>query len=176
MMSITHPLADDYLRRLEHASRTLPSHERRELVAEIRDHLETGLRPNSTEAEVRNFLDELGTPADIVAAARPSRTPTRRGAREVLAILFLLVGFFVLPIVGWVVGAALLLSSSLWTARQKLLGLLVWPGGLGFFALAELLGLFGHVDGVGIWIPLVVPPLVVAAYLYRAAGRNADAT
>ena len=34
------------------------------------------------------------------------------------------------PILGWLAGVGLVLWSPLWTARQKLLGILVWPGGL----------------------------------------------
>jgi hypothetical protein len=73
-------------------------------------------------------LDALGPPADIVAAARPDHVPARRGAREVLALLFVVTGLP--PVLGWLVGVGLLLSSPLWSVRQKLLGVLVWPGGV----------------------------------------------
>ena len=87
-----------------------------------------GSGPTPREADVRNLLDDLGPPADIVAAARPDRAPTRRGAREVFGLILLATGFP--PILGWLAGVGLVLWSPLWTARQKLLGILVWPGGL----------------------------------------------
>ena len=127
-MTITHPLAEDYIRQLEHAARVLPRGDRDELVDQIRSHIAAGMGPDATEADVRNVLDELGPPEAIVAAAHPGRPPERRGAREALALAFLVVGFP--PVLGWVVGLVLLLVSPLWNARQKLLGALVWPGGL----------------------------------------------
>jgi hypothetical protein len=183
MMKTTHPLVDDYLRRLERAARVLPGCQRDELLAEIRNHLDAGLRPDASEAEVRNFLEDLGTPADIIDAAQPDRAPTRRGAREVFAVLLLLVGLP--PILGWLVGVALLLWSPLWSARQKLLGILVWPGGLILWiavAPAVALSRSGpHTSGPPAWavvallVVLVVSPILVASYLYRAAGRRAEA-
>lgn len=130
-MTVTHPLADDHVRRLDRAARVLPRHQREELLGEIRSHLDAGPQPGATGAEVRNLLDELGSPAEIVAAARPEHVPVQRGAREVLAIAFLLIGGLVLPVIGWFIGFALLLASPLWYGRQKLLGSLVWPGGFG---------------------------------------------
>ncbi len=92
-MTTTHPLAEDYLRRLNHIARVLPRHERDELVAEIRNHLDSGLPPDATDADVRNLLDQLGPPNDIVAAARPEHPPMRRGPREVFALILLVTGF-----------------------------------------------------------------------------------
>ena len=93
-------------------------------------------------------------------------------------MLLLLTGFP--PFFGWLVGAALLLWSPLWNARQKLLGLLVWPGGFSgllFFALAMATddpssGSGGAtVLGVAAEVLVVVAPIAVAVHLYRSAGR-----
>ena len=67
----TNPLVDDYLRRLDAAAWTLPAGEREELVSEIRDHLQEALRdaPAGDQAAVRNALERLGPPEEIVAAA-----------------------------------------------------------------------------------------------------------
>jgi hypothetical protein len=67
----TDPLVDDYLRRLDAAASTLPPDERDELVSEIRDHLQEALRqtPPGDQAAVRNALERLGSPDEIVAAA-----------------------------------------------------------------------------------------------------------
>jgi hypothetical protein len=199
MMTTTHPLAEDYLRRLERTARVLPRHERDELITEIRNHLDSGLRPDATEADVRNLLDELGPPEDIVAAARPTRLPTRRGLREVFALVLLVTGLP--PVLGWLAGVGLLLWSPLWSTRQKLLGILVWPGGYVLLAgLGGALSLIGTnrscpvqagepfdtaagctSSGPSPWwiiasiIIAAVAPLVVAGYLYRAAGRRTEA-
>jgi Domain of unknown function (DUF4190) len=73
----TDPLADDYLRRLDAAASALPAHRRDELITEIREHLQEALRqaPASDEAAVRNVLERLGPPEEIVAAATDSAPP-----------------------------------------------------------------------------------------------------
>jgi hypothetical protein len=196
MMTTTHSLVEQYLRQLDNAARSLPRQQRQELVGEIRDHLATGLSPDSTEAEVRNVLDGLGAPSEIVAAAQPDRRVIKRGAREAFAVTLLLLGFP--PILGWIIGFALLLWSPLWSGRQKLLGALVWPGGL--MVVLPMVTLMSSAScpapvggtppptvptlgeactqaGTSPWAYIamavvVVAPLLVAAYLYRAAGRN----
>ena len=194
MNTVTHSLVDEYLRRLAHEARVLPRRDQRELVAEIRAHVDAALRTDASEADVRNVLDELGTPTEIVAAAQPSPSGPTRGAREVFAVILLLFGGLVLPLVGWLVGVGLLLSSPLWSGRQKLLGILVWPGGLSLVLLVLLVRVGGtqscvRVDsramtctsspsalaGAGIAALVVVPPILVALYLYRAAGRHLPA-
>jgi hypothetical protein len=47
-----------------------------------------------------------------------------------VTVFLLLVGGVILPVAGWLIGAAMLLGSRRWTLRDKLAGLLVWPGGL----------------------------------------------
>jgi hypothetical protein len=192
MMTTTHPLADEYLKRLDRAARALPRHEREELVTDVRTHLEAGLSPAATEAEVRNLLDELGPPEEIVAAASPERSSVKRGAREVFALLLLVTGFP--PVIGWLVGVGLLLWSPLWSARQKLLAILVWPGG---YIVALGLGLVVSPaacpsGGRPVGTPadcvsagpslltfvvaaiVVLAPLVLAVYLHRAAGGRTE--
>lgn len=205
MMATTHPLVAQYLRRLDDAARRLPRHQRDELTAEIRAHLDAGLAPDAGEAEIRNFLDGLGSPTEIVAAARPEGPVERRGPREIAAVLFLVTGFP--PFLGWFVGLGLLLWSPLWTARQKLLGALVWPGGLSLTLLPlSLLAFAAPVTRCTVGVPVetgtptvttlgpltetctgpggaafLVPvagiilfaaPILMAVYLWRAAGRN----
>jgi hypothetical protein len=65
------PLVDDYLRRLSAAASTLPAHRREELMSEIHDHLQEGLSriPAGDEPAVRNLLERLGPPEEIVSAA-----------------------------------------------------------------------------------------------------------
>jgi hypothetical protein len=193
-----HPLVAGYLRSLDGAAKVLPRRERDELVSEIRGHLDEALSPEASEADVRNVLDSLGPPWDIVAAAGGQQVTVRRGAREVFALLLLVTGLP--PIIGWVVGLGLLIWSPLWTARQKWLGALVWPGGwLGAFIAVSLPAgggssinctgaAYGSAanaaaacvtthTGPPAWVPALILgvvlalPILVASYLWRAAGR-----
>lgn len=156
-------LVEDYLARLQRAAVALPPDRREELVEGITEHLQAARAAGAAadEAAVRTLLDRLGEPEEIVAAAQedagprpvgygPPPTvgygpPTAAGVfsppgtgLELAAVLMLTIGSF-LPIVGWLIGVALLCSSKRWTLRDKLLGALVVPGGPG---IVLLLGLF----------------------------------
>jgi hypothetical protein len=81
--------------------------------------------PVESEAEIRNLLERLGDPADIAAESRERFGVRRRqaGIVEILALIGLLVGGVVLPIIGWFVGLIFLWVSAAWTTREKLLAL-----------------------------------------------------
>jgi hypothetical protein len=57
------------------------------------------------------------------------------GVQEIIAVILLLIGGFLAGI-GWVVGVVLLWSSPRWRTSDKVLGTLIWPGGLALPALA----------------------------------------
>jgi hypothetical protein len=119
-----------YLKRLRVASRELPRPERRELRAQIEEHLRVAIAPDAGEAEVLTVLERLGAPEEIVAEQYgTAAAPRGIGAQAVTAIVLLLVGGFMAG-VGWIVGVVLLWSSHAWTTREKLIGTLVVPGGL----------------------------------------------
>ncbi len=125
-----HPLAAEYLARLEAAARHLPPRERHELVEAIEEHLAVAHGSDAvSETEILNVLEGLGDPEEIVAEAAPPRRAEPR-LHEIAAVGFLMGGAFVIPGAGWLIGVALLWSSSAWTQRQKWLGTLVVPGGL----------------------------------------------
>jgi hypothetical protein len=67
----TDRLVEDYLTRLDSAASVLPTARRAELISEIRDHLQEGSREiePGDEAAVRNLLERLGSPEEIVSAA-----------------------------------------------------------------------------------------------------------
>jgi uncharacterized membrane protein len=71
MNADTDALVEDYLRRLDAAASTLPPDRRAELVSEIREHLQEALRHTGAtdEVSVRNLLERLGPPEEIVAEA-----------------------------------------------------------------------------------------------------------
>lgn len=126
--SSLHPLARDYLKRLNKAAANLPRARCKELLGEIEAHLSEALPAGASEAEALNVLERLGEPAEIVAEAESS-LGKRAGMNEWLAIPLLLFGGFALMI-GWCVGFALLWSSKIWTKRDKLIGTFAIPGGL----------------------------------------------
>lgn len=136
-----HPLAADYLSRLERAAKRLPRGERRELIEEITAHLSEATDPDMSDADALTVLDRLGDPEDIVEAQRPEQPARREGLRlhEWATIFLLLFGGF-LFYVGWLAGLILLWSSRAWNTRDKLIGTFVVPGGL---ATALTLGLLG---------------------------------
>ncbi len=194
-MTVTDRLIQDYLDHLERAAHTLPAAHRAEILAEIKEHISITLSQSEdqSEATVRSVLTRLGTPEDIVREAESGlpaapAPPARRrvAAFEIVTVVLLLVGGIVIPLLGWVIGAVLLWASARWTVRDKVIGTLVVPGGLG---LAVWLTLFasstsvctadGNCDtsgppvGVGIALVLIgtIGPLASAAYLLRRAGR-----
>lgn len=120
----TDRLVDDYLRRLEAAAAHLQRARRTELVAEIREHIETALRQEEevNEIAVRNVLERLGPPDEIVEAVEPPPTPAemprRARALEITALIALLV-----PVIGWLVGTVLVAISRAWTGREKMVGI-----------------------------------------------------
>jgi uncharacterized membrane protein len=133
-------LVNDYLDRLEQELADFPAARRRELVQEISEHIaeaRAGLESES-EAEIRTMLDRIGDPVDIAAEARGPVEPApaatvveRRGnGLEIAALVLILIGGIVLPVIGWLVGVVLLWMSTAWSTQQKLLGTLVVPGGL----------------------------------------------
>jgi hypothetical protein len=126
-----HPLATEYVKRLQRAARRLPPDRRAELIAEIESHLAEALHPRATEPEARNVLERLGTPEAIVAAEQPASAEPAggRGTKEMAAVLLLLFGGFIAGI-GWLAGVVILWSSKAWTTREKWIGTLVIPGGL----------------------------------------------
>jgi uncharacterized membrane protein len=118
----TDRLIDEYLRRLETAAAHLQRSRRAELIAEIREHIETALREEDAadEVAVRNILERLGSPEEIVDATEPAPTKVSRepGRLETATVVALVV-----PLVGWLIGIVLVLLSQVWSQRDKLVGI-----------------------------------------------------
>jgi uncharacterized membrane protein len=183
-------LVERYLKHLDVELDDLPHARRSEIVGEIAGHIAEA-RANlehETEADVRNILEGLGDPAEIAADARerfevpePAVAPSfKPGAVEIGALIMLLVGSLVLPLFGWVVGVILLWVSNAWNVRDKIIGTIFIPGGLGVpFAVLFLVGAVGAstpnlaIAGV---IALLLAPIVTTAYLaYRLRAHPAAA-
>jgi hypothetical protein len=153
-------LVERYLKHLEVELDDVPSDRRREILDEIAGHIaeaRAGLE-QETEADVRNILDGLGDPADIAVEARerfdvslpPSGSPYKPGWIEVGALVLLLVGGLIIPVVGWFIGVVLLWVSNAWNMRDKIIGTLFVPGGLGLSVLLLTISLAGSGGGMGI--------------------------
>lgn len=188
-------LVNDYIERLARAARSLPEERREELLADVRSHVaESGA---TTDVEVRNVLERLGSVEEILAGyeeAQTSRplTEPRLRLQEYAVLLLLPFGGF-LFMVGWLVGVTLLWTSDRWRKGEKILGTLLLP--FGYLSLA-VAGMYPGqtcarvVDGSGevidtctgvglpIWIgiPLLVllaiAPLVSIAALAKRAAPN----
>lgn len=65
-------LVSDYLDTVENASTGLPADRRRELLSDLRAHIEAerAALASPTEAAVRDILDRLGDPESLAAEAR----------------------------------------------------------------------------------------------------------
>ena len=142
------PLVDDYLRRLEAAAADLPRERRAELVGEIEEHVDAALaEAGDDEAAVRNVLERLGSPAEIAAAAAPpTAARPQRGRLETVALLVLCASF-ILPVLGYLIGAALVLVSKAWDGREKAVGLLIPPVVVLFGAVVVMGGAASVADG-----------------------------
>jgi uncharacterized membrane protein len=159
-----HPLVTDYLTRLRaEASRRLPTDRAGELVADIRDHLREAAPEGASEAEVRNAVDRLGGPTELVDeaggrtpiayAGPPASAPTNRREMAALAMLVLsVVTFIVFPVAGLLLIAGLILAftSTRWSGTDKALATAVYvllgmPG-----VVIAGLGAFGGTNGASV--------------------------
>ena len=131
-------LVTDYLGRLDAAARSLPPGRRAELAGEVRQHIEMARAEagGRDEVTVRNVLDRLGAPDDVVDAERGEDGPppgwtisattgsvaqaSGWGGTEIAAVLLLTLGAVFLPIVGPLIGLIFVWASTQWTNNQKL--------------------------------------------------------
>ena len=112
----------------------------------------------------------------------------RGGVLEVSAIVLVLIGGAVIPLLGWIAGVALLWGSRAWTVRDKLIGTLVVPGGLapGFYLLfvGTIQSCLTTSDGsercsggataleLAGMVALVLAPIATAIYLARRMNHR----
>ena len=152
--TVSDPLVEDYLRRLDAAAAGLAPDRREDLLGGIREHIEAAIASGEVtdEASLRALLDRLGEPEEIVASAAEPGDPVpwapppapqvfyrRPGfGLELAAVLFLTIGSL-LFVVGWLAGVVMVWSSRRWTLLEKLVATLVFPGGPGFVAFLSVL-------------------------------------
>lgn len=167
-------LVRDYLGRLEAAAWPLAPDRRAELVGEVREHIEVALGEagRGDEVTVRNVLERLGPPEEIVAAevSAPGQTVSPGGVQgvtgarqkpigavEILGLLFLTLGSIFLPFVGPLIGLILVWLSDHWTRREKL----VATGIVVVLLAVPIIGLMAYTTGGATSgsAPLTSPPI-----------------
>ncbi|MEU9042771.1 MULTISPECIES: HAAS signaling domain-containing protein [unclassified Kitasatospora] len=131
---IEHPLVRAHLDAVTRYTAPLPEDRRRELLADLREHIEISLADHDVadEAAVRQVLDQLGSPRQIADAAlaedglaRPEPESSRR-TNVTLLLAVLPFPLLLVPVVGPVLALAAAVTaavrvtkSQVWTRRQK---------------------------------------------------------
>jgi hypothetical protein len=100
----------------------------------------------------------------------------RRWIRDVSAIALLTFGVVIFT-VGWLVGAVMLWSSPTWRVRDKILGTLVFPGGLPFAIVVAIFGVPAAFDSAlpglatALEVLLIIGPIYTAVHLFRVSAK-----
>ena len=118
-MNTSSPAVTSYLKRLESALAQAPADLRTEIVAGVREELD-GLESDAAAERIR----ELGDPATIAAEALegvPAEAVAAKPSSVYLGftLALLVVGGYLLPVVGWLLGLALVIASPVWSRREK---------------------------------------------------------
>ena len=186
-MTATHAdqIIAGYLKRLEGELAGFPRDRRRELTAQISEHISSARAElaEETDAELLTILDRLGEPEEIATEARaglvlPNSAP---GPLEIIALLLLGVGGVVLalPPIGWVLGVGLVWYSKAWNPREKSRGAyLPLVVGLGAWLLGALAGSargFLASTLLVAWLFALLLPLGSAIYLGSRLRRRLTA-
>jgi uncharacterized membrane protein len=177
-------LVDAYLNELATQAAALPAGRRDELLADMKAHIAEARAAGATsEDEIREVLQRLGRPSEIVAAATDGlvqvEVPPRLRPWDFVALGLLLFAPYLLPlstivaVVGWAIGVGFLWTSNRWTVPWKLLGTLIWPIG---YAAVVVLDTFFQAP---IWFSLLADSLItigltVALALKARAPRQAS--
>lgn len=188
----------DYLRQLDDELAGVPDSERQELREDVERHLAAELGEDDSPARVRQVLDRLGTPQVVAAETRrPAGLPAERppatsevglaagndrplpydggrGRAVDIATIVLLTGLPI-PVLGWLVGLVLLLSTPRWRRSDRLWGALVLPFGYLPFVLAGILPVSRPLQpglGIALAVLLFVGPTVTVIRLSRHVARS----
>ena len=167
-----------YLKRLDAELAPLPAARRREILAEIQDHIEEARAalPEETDADILTILDRVGEPEEIGAEtrARFDLAAPSAGPLELAALLLAGVGALVLPFVTWVLGVLLVWRSPCWTPREKQRGAYApLVAGLALLLVSALLPFL--LVGLGILVGGILLPLAGTGYLAARLGRRLPA-
>lgn len=143
-----------YIGRVDAAARGLPPDRRIELLDQLREHLDAvSTAPDATEASVLAAIDRLGDPSEIVASdvdlpapAQPGFPAPNRsawGALEIIAVILLIAGPFIIPVIGPLAGLVCAWLSPAWTRGEKLIATALGFGSILFIGGLFVIGMFG---------------------------------
>ncbi|MEV7214463.1 hypothetical protein AB0O31_15385 [Kitasatospora cineracea] len=186
-----HPLVRAHLAAVERCTAPLPPERRRELLADLREHVEVVLAEHGAAADddaVRRVLAELGSPRRIADAALAEEGRTRpepeSGLRTAttLALLALAAPLLLVPAFGpylalaaAVTAAVRLAKSPQWSRQEKKRTVFLLLGTLPLVPLAAFaVSVLGTLDQTGVLLALAVgfcPTLLAVFLLARSAGR-----
>ena len=111
-------IVEQYLRRLERALADLPAADRRDLLEDVRGHIEDAWAASTerTESALRSILDRLGEPETLAREYRErmGTSDPHDGGNDLLSVVAIVLTAFV-----WPVGVLLAWLSSRWAARDK---------------------------------------------------------
>jgi hypothetical protein len=105
----------------------------------------------------------------MAQAERMKRAPA--DGSEWSTIVLLMLGAFLVGI-GWVVGVVALWRSRVWSVPEKLMGTLLWPGGLVTGLFFGVIAAQGGGAMILLAIVLVAVPLASAYLLHRRARQS----
>ncbi|MGV9268974.1 HAAS signaling domain-containing protein [Kitasatospora sp. NPDC003701] len=189
--TLAHPLVRVYLSSVEERTAALPEARRRELLADLSEHIEVALAEAGgfDESGVRRVLDQLGTPGEIAAAAlaeEPGDQPVPESGRRTAVTAVLIaaqlpaalvpaVGPLLAPVVT-VVALVRLWRSRQWSRREKgEATLLMFSPLVAVPVLAVLLSVaLGGLSPIGLMVAVLLAlplPTVGAVRLARSAAR-----
>jgi uncharacterized membrane protein len=187
-----HALVRRYLAAVEEETAALPAERRKELLADLTEHISVALAEagDETDESVQRVLDQLGTPSAIAESAlaeepAPSADELHADSDLRIGLILILlplagsVGVFfkTLGLVTGLLGITLLWTSKEWNLRDRIIGTfipvsstIVWIG-------LELL-VVPLASGSGL-PPVIVTgglafavPVLGSVYLFRAARRH----
>ncbi|MGN6677247.1 MAG: hypothetical protein ACTHKL_05630 [Streptosporangiaceae bacterium] len=161
-------LLADYLIRVRRAARRLPRARREWVIGRAGDRIAMALDADDDDTPgVMVVLTRLGEPQQLVQSLDGHIPGDEARWADYLAVLLLVIGGIAFP-PGWVGGAVLLWASPRWRLSERLIGTLIWPGGLtGFWLLAIKSGMartFGLTHAV---FPALVPRVSMSLATYR---------
>ena len=126
-------LLADYLIRVRRAARRLPRGRREWVIGRAGDRIAMALDADDDDSsKVAAILTRLGEPQQLVESLDGHIPGNEARWADYLAVLLLVIGGIAFP-PGWVGGAVLLWASPRWQLRERLIGTLIWPGGLACF-------------------------------------------
>ena len=125
-------LLADYLLQVRRAARRLPRARREWVIGRAGDHIAAALDADDEAPSGAGVLVRLGDPRHLVQAVDGHVPGDEARWADHLAVLLLVIGGLAfLP--GWAGGVVLLWASPRWQLRERLIGTLIWPGGLAGF-------------------------------------------